>query len=261
MTRDFTLEKYDQLCKAILRLDCPVMTVRDFLAAGQPEDLSIVLRHDVDRGMGAALRMAELEADCGIAATYYVRATPGVFKPWALTRLHELGHEVGYHYEVLAKARGDSKRAMALFRRELKRFRQIVPVDTISMHGSPLSPWNNLDVWETHDFKDHDVVGDAMSSIDGENVYYFTDTGRSWDGGCYNLRDHMVSRESLRPVQTTDGLIAFLEQSPQAAVYLSAHPNRWGATVPEWVVGWVADWVINWGKVTMRELYRLLGAS
>ena len=247
MTLDFTLEKYAQLCETIQRLDCRVMTVRDFLKSGQPGGTRVILRHDVDRRMGAALRMAELESGYGISATYYVRTTRAVFKPEALRRLHQLGHEVGYHYEVLAKTKGDMTDAIALFEQELSRFREIVPVETISMHGSPLSPWNNLDLWQACDVEDYGILGDAVLSIDSQ-LYYLTDTGRSWDASRYNLRDHLGSRQLPRKVDTTDDLLAFVKEAPDYPIYISAHPNRWAASWLEWGVGATSDWVINRAK-------------
>jgi hypothetical protein len=247
VTLDFTLDKYAQLCETIRALDCPVMTVRAFLKAGQPGGLRVILRHDVDRRMDAALRMAELESNYEIAATYYVRTTRAVFKPEALQRLHQLGHEVGYHYEVLAKAKGDEEEAIALFEQELKRFREIVPVATVSMHGSPLSRWDNLDLWRASDVGDYGILGDAVLSIDSQ-LYYLTDTGRSWDAGKYNLRDHLASRQLPRKVDTTDDLIAFLKETPGYPIYISAHPNRWAANWFEWGVGATSDWAINRAK-------------
>ena len=54
-------------------------------------------------------------------------------------KIPDLGHEVGYHYEVLSKANGNYERAIKLFEQELSKFRKIVDVKTICMHGSPLS--------------------------------------------------------------------------------------------------------------------------
>jgi hypothetical protein len=245
MSRDFTLAKYAQLCETLQDLSCPVMTVSHFLAAGQPENRAVVLRHDVDRHVGAALRMARLESECGLASTYYFRATPVVFVPEALVEVRRLGHEVGYHYEVLAKARGNTEEAIRLFEQELERFREIVPVDTVSMHGSPLSPWNNLGLWRVYDFAHYGILGDAVLGIDGERLYYFTDTGRSWDASRYNLRDHVASREPRCQVHTTDDLIDFLNERPDCPVYLSAHPGRWASNWLQWSVGLVSDWTTN----------------
>ncbi len=248
MNLDFTLEKYAQICETIRDLGCPVMTVRGFLQAGQPEGLRIILRHDVDRRMGAALRMAKLEAKYGIATTYYVRTTRAVFKPVVLRQLHALGHEVGCHYEVLAKAKGDTAEAVRRFQQELGRFREIVPVETISMHGSLLSPWNNLELWKSYNVEDFGILGDAVLSIQGENCYYFTDTGRSWEAGKHNLRDYLVSRSPSQQIQSTDDLISFLSEEPNYPICISAHPNRWSANWLAWSVNALSDWSINQAK-------------
>lgn len=252
MTLDFTLGKYAEFCEIIRRLECPVMSVRDFLKAGQPEGLQIILRHDVDRQLGAALSMAKLESAYGITSTYYVRMTRTVFKPEVLRQLHALGHEVGYHYESMAKAKGDASQAIAIFERDLQCFREIVPVQTISMHGSPLSSWNNMDLWKTYDFGDYDILGDAVLSINSENLYYATDTGRSWEAMRYNLRDRIPSRQLPCKVDTTDDLIAFLKKESDYPIYVSAHPNRWAANHFLWGISYLSDWTINQIKMIVK---------
>jgi hypothetical protein len=69
----------------------------------EPRDGDVFLRHDVDLSLDAALRMAELEAERGAAATYFLM-TESVFYNLAseegrgaTERLRELGHRVGLH--------------------------------------------------------------------------------------------------------------------------------------------------------------------
>jgi hypothetical protein len=68
-----------------------------------PEQGDVLLRHDVDLSLDAALRMAELEAGVGVPSTYFLM-TQSVFYNLAspeglraLNRLRELGHGVGLH--------------------------------------------------------------------------------------------------------------------------------------------------------------------
>lgn len=68
-----------------------------------PREGDLVLRHDVDLSLDAALRLAELESDAGARATYFLM-TESVFYNLAseegeraLARLRELGHRVGLH--------------------------------------------------------------------------------------------------------------------------------------------------------------------
>lgn len=69
----------------------------------EPEQGDLLLRHDVDLSLAAALRVAELEAEARAPATYFLM-TRSVFynlaSPeggYAVKRLRELGHRVGLH--------------------------------------------------------------------------------------------------------------------------------------------------------------------
>jgi hypothetical protein len=68
-----------------------------------PRRRDLLLRHDVDLSLDAALRMAELEAESGASATYFLM-TESVFYNLAskegvraIGRLRSLGHRVGLH--------------------------------------------------------------------------------------------------------------------------------------------------------------------
>ena len=80
----------------------------------EPREGDLFLRHDVDLSLDAALRLAELEAVEGAAATYFV-LTESVFYNLAssegsaaIERLRELGHRVGLH-AVWPNARLDGR--------------------------------------------------------------------------------------------------------------------------------------------------------
>jgi hypothetical protein len=68
-----------------------------------PEPGDLLLRHDVDLSLDAALRVAELEAESGTAATYFLMSRSEFYNlaspsgERALARLRELGHRVGLH--------------------------------------------------------------------------------------------------------------------------------------------------------------------
>jgi hypothetical protein len=79
-----------------------------------PRRGDLLLRHDVDLSLDAALRLAELEAEAGASATYFLM-TESVFYNLASTegvaatsRLRELGHRVGLH-AVYPNARLDER--------------------------------------------------------------------------------------------------------------------------------------------------------
>jgi hypothetical protein len=69
----------------------------------EPQGGELLLRHDVDLSLDAAVKLAELEAAAGAKATYFLM-TRSVFYNLAsaegeraLARLRELGHRVGLH--------------------------------------------------------------------------------------------------------------------------------------------------------------------
>ena len=69
----------------------------------EPEAGTILLRHDVDLSLGAALAVAELEAEAGAQATYFLMTRSEFYNldspsgDAAIERLRGLGHRVGVH--------------------------------------------------------------------------------------------------------------------------------------------------------------------
>jgi hypothetical protein len=109
VTCAFTLEHYRELLA-----DAGAGGYRFATFETPPGPGDLLLRHDVDLSLDAALRMAELEADAGATATYFLMtesifynlaSTEGVA---ALARLRELGHRVGLH-AVYPRARLDER--------------------------------------------------------------------------------------------------------------------------------------------------------
>ena len=92
-------ERYGELLDATL---AGGYTTRGFLS-GDPNEGDLLLRHDVDMSLEAAIAMAEIEHERGIAATYLLM-TRSIFYNLAspvgtaaCERLRALGHHVGHH--------------------------------------------------------------------------------------------------------------------------------------------------------------------
>jgi hypothetical protein len=244
MTLDFTLKKYGELCNVLLTTGYQPVTVLSALSESEGSVHSVILRHDVDRRIRNALRMAEFEHSLGIHTTYYFRY-PFTFVPDVLRAVESMGHEVGYHYEVLSKTKGDHPLAINLFEQELTELRRICDIKTISMHGSPLSRYDNRDLWETHDFREYGLVGDASLSFG--NLPYLTDTGRDWSG-IHSLRDTARLDQNASNLRTTDDLIRWIRGFQRPRMYLSIHPERWAGNEIEWLFRLLIDFGMNAGK-------------
>ncbi|MGB4077645.1 MAG: hypothetical protein WBK43_03900, partial [Prolixibacteraceae bacterium] len=205
----------------------------------------------VDARPQNSLRLARLEHTLGIQGTYYFRI-PHTFQPSIIQEIASLGHEIGYHYETMAtivkegmrerrdeetkrRRDGETKRmksAYELFVENLCKFREIVPVTTICMHGSPLSRYDNREIWQKYDYRDLGITGDAYLDIDFNRVAYFTDTGRRWNGAEVSIRDK-VSGPFQFNLKTTEELIRAIPQFPDQ-VMITIHPQRWNDAFLPW---------------------------
>jgi len=245
--RDWTLKKYHELLSAIQETGYKTETIQEYLTS--PSSSSIILRHDVDRFPKNALKMAKLEHNNNIKSTYYFRMTSNVFRPHIIKELSNLGHEIGYHYEVLSKESGDIGRSTKLFKEELMKLRRLAPIHTAAAHGSPLSEWNNQDIWNHLAPSDFNLVGEAYKDIDYENILYFTDTGRAWDSSTTNLRDRTQKSGGQHVhVHTTDELISLVCTKKYANMCIQTHPERWNYNTSTWIRSATLDFATNLAK-------------
>jgi len=251
---DFTLDKYQELCN-VMAETFTVYTVSEYLSE-KPGGKIAVVRHDVDRKIKNSLNMAKLEHEMGIRTSYYFRY-PSTFKPDLIKKIRDLGHEIGYHYEVLSKTNGDYTKAIILFQTELEEFRKICPVTTICMHGSPLSKYNNRDLWSRYDYHSYGITSEAFLSFEDKNddFHYLTDTGRTWSGN-RSLRDSMrtkLAHEDPVSLNGTDDLIKWMRNTGEKKLYLTVHPERWSVNLGEWLVWSFLDFGMNVGKLFLRR--------
>ncbi len=251
--RDFTLDAYMSVIAALQRAGGPIFGVLHWLQ--QAPQRGAVIRHDVDRRPLNALAMARAEAAVGVHTTYYFRVVGSAYNKVVMRQVQDLGHEVGYHYEDLALAHGDSAAALRSFQAHLDDLRQAVDVRTAAMHGSPMSRINNLDLWQHASPSSFGLLGEAFLTVDYHGVHYFTDTGRSWGAGATNLRDRPTGALAPKqPVQSSADLCRFIAAAHPQRIALSAHPERWDSSLPGWVIQGTKDRFINAAKVVVSKL-------
>ena len=100
-------------------------------------------------------------------------------------------HDSGRLEEELAKI------AIESFRQNLNRLRELVPVKTICMHGSPMSRWDSRILWKYYDYRDFGIIGEPYFDLDFDKVLYLTDTGRKWNGEKSSVRDKVFQENFL----------------------------------------------------------------
>ncbi len=250
---EFSLEMYLSIVKAALASGYTTMGARDLFEGTFSEaPRKLVLRHDVDRRPQNALAMAEGEAALGVRSTYYFRIVPSAYDEKIIAAIAKLGHEVGYHYEDFHLAGYDPSAAIVSFSDHLHRIRAIAPVSTICMHGSPLSKFNNMKLWEFEDFSRFGVK-DCVLSFDWSRFAYFTDTGRTFGETSANLRDE-VSCVKFPQVRSGQDLARFISNQTHPLIMLGVHPERWDNELLPWTVQATRDLCINAAKRLIRTL-------
>lgn len=281
MIFDFTFTKYDKLCEEISKSQYKVYTMKEYLLSEKDVKKYIILRHDVDRNPESAILMARIENKYNIKSTYYFRYIERVFKPNLIKSVHDLGHEIGYHYEVLDKANGNPDLAIKIFEQELSTFRKYFNIKTIAQHGSPLAgdldvsslkgitniiknivakkniftKRKNFNVWDKCDFSLFGISGEAYLSINFDNLVYMSDSGGSWKDK-YKIKDKPVNKfnisQKLR-IDATDDIIDIIRNGSIERMYLLVHPNHWANNYFQWLTNKTIKSVRNTIKVIFKK--------
>jgi hypothetical protein len=100
-TMEFTYSWYERFIRELRSAGYDDRTFGDDLGEGD-----VLLRHDVDLSLESAIRMARLEADMGVRATYFVLLSSPLYNPLTGTardrvrEIESLGHDVALHFST-----------------------------------------------------------------------------------------------------------------------------------------------------------------
>jgi hypothetical protein len=232
--RDFILQTFKFLCTEFQKRGYRFITFADYCGDNIPEKF-VIVRHDVDRNPENALKMAIFESRLKIRASYYFRRIKESYKPSIIREIAGMGHEVGYHYEDLSLSKGDFEQAIEMFTNNLRNFRQLYPVKTICMHGSPSSKWDNRLIWQQYDYRDFGIIGEPFFDVDFNRVLYLTDTGRRWNGADVSIRDKVKSKYKYNFKSTRDILQTLNKDELPNRIMINIHPQRWNDKLLPWL--------------------------
>ena len=254
---DFTLKKYKELLISYKNAGFETITFKElFLQPNRNEEKVLLLRHDVDAKPMNSLYTGIIENDLGLVGTYYFRNRRSTFNKKVIIELENLGHEIGYHYENLSDNKGNTEKAIADFEKNLSVFRDIADIQTISMHGSPLSSYDNRDLWKNYNYKDYGLLGEPYFDIDYDKFFYVTDTGRSWLQSSSNLRDNVTSRFNYNFSNTDELISAINKDKIHNYVVQNIHPQRWNDNKFFWLSELIKQNIKNQGKFFLNYMRR-----
>lgn len=165
----FSIAGYTALVRALLARG---YAVRGF-ADAEPEARHLILRHDIDMSLEAAVPIAEAEAALGAKAVYFVLVRSELYNPFApdgvvaLARIASLGHEIGLHFDAALYPETALEAAAA---RECTVLETLLerPVHTISFHrphpsllGRAGTLASRRHAYEPHFFRDMGYCSDS----------------------------------------------------------------------------------------------------
>ena len=107
------------------------------------EEPCVIMRHDVDYDVQAAVDLAEIEEDQGLRSTYFFLTTSPLYNVAAplnrrrLLELHGRGFEIGLHFDPLVYGDLDDAAMLPRAQHEIETLEAIVgaPVRSISIHN------------------------------------------------------------------------------------------------------------------------------
>jgi hypothetical protein len=252
--KDFTYHIYSRLIDSLKNSGYASLPFIDYILNQSVFERCVVLRHDVDRLPKNALRIAHLENRLGIKASYYFRIVKESYDENIIRQIIDMGHEVGYHYENLSLCRGNYELSIMNFKLNLEKFRKIYPVKTICMHGSPFSKYDNKKIWEKYDYRVYGIIAEPYFDIDYDEVFYITDTGRSWNHSDASLRDKVNSKFDIQ-IKNTHHLIEKIQNNElPEKIMINVHPQRWNDQGFNWYKELVVQ---NFKNVIKRYLIKM----
>lgn len=247
---DFTLIEYQHLLNALIKEKYNFQTFNDYLKT--PKERVIILRHDVDLLPYNSLDFAKIQAKMNIQGTYYFRAVPESWDDNVIKTIHSLGHEIGYHYESLTTCKGNMVKAFEDFKLNLEKLRQIAPVTTICMHGSPMSKYDSKQLWENYSYRELDIIGEPYFDVDFNKFIYLTDTGMKWNGEKTSIRDFVNTNFKHNFSSTGDIIKALKVNSLPDKIMFTFHPQRWNDNIYKWSKEYILQSFKNRLKVLLK---------
>jgi hypothetical protein len=182
MSREFSLERYREILllakekgywlPKVCEVGRPPLAERSFL----------LVRHDIDISVDAALEMAEIEHQLEVTTSYYVRLHCPLYNVMEqetlakILAIQGMGHEMGLHYEAgFFEAMGRDPLQGITNDIDILEKLTGTRVQSISQHLPSLSRVYP-ELWEKYI--------DAYQPMLARDIPYFGDSGRHWREGC-----------------------------------------------------------------------------
>lgn len=149
---------------------------------------AVILRHDVDFDVGAAHRLALVEADCDIRSTFFFLTTCHTYNPFSalnrekLCEMRALGFEIGLHFDPAIYGDVSVTKLKEFVDKEAEMLSTIIdmPVQSISLHNPSIHGQYPMfegyrNTYDKHIFSDDCYLSDSRMEFGEKNPYTFVE--------------------------------------------------------------------------------------
>jgi len=189
MACDFSYNHYRYFLKKALAEGFKITNFRD-LSVGIRQ---IILRHDIDYSLQSAFKLARIEAEIGVKATYFIRVHGpyNIFQKEnykLLKEIEKFGHEIGLHFEAgtLGPTLGLNEVSLFLKEKEILEAVLGAKIESAAEHGEVPRP---KDYWQHHFFtrvtKNKVGIKHYPQEKAYEKFHYLSDSCGRWREGCF----------------------------------------------------------------------------
>ena len=211
---DFSLMHYSKCLDIAINSGYSFYKMKDVDMALK-DNMSIIMRHDVDTQLDVAVEMAKIEFKKQICSTFFIRFHSHSYNPLCLKdarkirKISSLGHEVGLHYEsdFYSLINSDSNYGMLL---EINLLKEIIGKDikSIAPHEPTRTGIKNID---NKYAKSLNIKYQAYDKLFFDNFRYISDSSCRWRDG--SMRYHVENKTSKK-------------------LYILTHPYWWYHSSP-----------------------------
>ncbi len=179
--RDFTLAHYREILAAITASH-PTLSFGEAAPLGRAlleRDRFVLMRHDVEFSLEAALVLAEADHQAGVRSTFFLQfgSDYNIFEPESaviVQRLLELGHDLGLHYDLgLLERSGNDPARVARTMIELMETFWSTKIHAASPH-MPMRAGRTLEI---------PGVVDVYQPLYFTEIKYLSDSTQAWREG------------------------------------------------------------------------------
>lgn len=207
----FSLVNYAEMCRALLDRGYSFARFADAPSLLEQKATFVLMRHDIDFDLGRASRLAEIEADLGVSATYFFMLRTEFYNVFsregtvAVQAILNRGHRIGLHFDAAAYPRHATTKEIS---------------QACALEADLLSRWfgTAVEAVSFHRPGPRVLEGDSAltaplphtyMNVYREHIHYLSDSGGEWRQG--------------HPLESP----AFAQARP---LHLLVHPIWWQAS-------------------------------